>query len=593
MTALSPGTPIAGRGGLARLAAALAAGEWRASIFCFLLLVAFYLATAAGNLGETDDVYAFAYRAEHFELTRLSDPRLLLYHVAMRLLFLGSQALGLDFGALGLMRGISALAAAGSLLLVIRIASADLKLGSAAALAAGAILASCYGFWRYAAEAEVYLPAIFLILLIFRGLSALGPDGGRGRSWKAALAAAGWGTMAGLTVLLYQPSVIPLYFAFPLLLARRSHIAALCGYLLAGGVVVCAGYGIGFLAYWQGTPSVAGFIFFLSQRSGEFIVPPLSLQTVAVSVIRAAFALGHDIVSANWIFAFDPISGVIQRAFSYNVITEEIFLAKRAGALAYLPLVTLLLLIVLAAGLLVKLWPLSLARLRDRRVLTLLGWVALNGAIVGRLNPAGVEAWIVLLPPLVLLLAVLVVQPCFDRGAGSWIAGLAAVLFLHNALGGMALVQDPAGEYDRVKGTWVIAEAEPQDLVVVAGNAGLVETLRYLSRTKVALINVNDAPKLADSLRQDDLSQLRVLTRGRDFNNVLLHALIKETAAAGGRLILFDDFFEPPPGMQDRPWPAFDRVRALRDEATKVYDSPGAGATYVLQPPASWRGGGQ
>jgi len=160
------------------------------------------------------------------------------------------------------------------------------------------------------------------------------------------------------------------------------------------------------------------------------------------------------------------------------------------------------------------------------------------------------------------------------------------VLFLHNALGGMALVQDPAGEYDRVKGTWVIAEAEPRDLVVVAGNAGLVETLRYLSRAKVALIDVNDAPKLADSLRQDDLSQLRVLTRGRDFNNVLLHALIKETAAAGGRLILFDDFFE-------RPWPAFDRVRALRDAATKVYDSAGAGATYVLPPPAAWRGGTQ
>ncbi|MEQ9606805.1 MAG: hypothetical protein RLN99_03970, partial [Kiloniellaceae bacterium] len=470
---------------------------------------------------------------------------------------------------------------------------ADLKLGPAAALTAGAILASCYGFWRYAAEAEVYLPAIFLILLIFRGLSALGRDSDVGRGGKAALAAAGWGTLAGLAILFYQPSVIPLYFAFPLLLARRSHIAALCGYLLAGGVVVCAGYAIGFLVYWQGTPSVAGFIAFMSQRSGEFIVPPLSLRTVAVSLLRAAFALGHDIASANWIFAFDAVSGVIQRAFSYNVITEEIFLAKRAGALAYLPLATLLLMVLLAAGVLVKLWPLSLARLRDRRVLALLAWVAVNGAIVGRLNPAGVEAWIVLLPPLVLLLAVLVVQPCCDRGAGRWIAGFAAVLFLHNALGGMALVQDPASEYDRVKGTWVIAEAEPQDLVVVAGNAGLVETLRYLSRAKIALISVSDAPKLADSLQQDDLSQLRVLTRGRDFNNVLLHALIKETAAAGGRLILFDDFFERPPGLQDRPWPAFDRVRALRDAATKVYDSAGAGATYVLPLPAAWRGGTQ
>ena len=573
------------RSPVARFADALVAGEGGVSALCFVLIVAFYLATAAGNLGETDDVYAFAYRAEHFALTHITDPRLMLYHMVMRLLFLGSQALGLDIGALTLMRGVSALSAAGSLLLILRIASRDLKLGTATALFAAGILASCYGFWRYAAEAEVYLPAIFLVLLIFHGLSQLGGEDRPEGAGKRLGVAAGWGALAGGAVLFYQPSVIPLFFAFPLLLARRDRLLDLCGYFAAGGIVVVAGYLIGFLAYWPGSLTLANFISFLSQRSSEFIVPPLSLRTVAVSLVRAAFALGHDVASANWIFAFDPVTGLIQRAFSYNVITEEIFLAKRAGALAYVPLITLVLLVVLTAGLLVKARRYSLAALRDRRVLALLAWCAINGAIIGRLNPAGIEAWIVLLPPLTLLFAVVVIRPCLAQGAGRWMAGFAAVLFLHNALGGMALVQDPAGEYDRVKGAWVIAEAEPRDLVVVAGNAGLVEALRYLSAAEVVLIAPGDVPELADSLLRDDLSGLLVMTRGRDFNDSLLRSQVRRAGEAGGRVILFDEFFSPPALLQGGRRPDRERLRALREKAVRVYDGAGAGATYVLPAP--------
>jgi len=54
----------------------LVAGEPRIALAFVVVVTAFYLVTAAGNLGETDDAYAFAYRAEHFGLDHLSDPRL-------------------------------------------------------------------------------------------------------------------------------------------------------------------------------------------------------------------------------------------------------------------------------------------------------------------------------------------------------------------------------------------------------------------------------------------------------------------------------------------------------------------------------------
>jgi len=579
--------PGAGRQGPARWVSALTDGGFRVNLACFVALTVFFLASAAGNLGETDDVYAFAYRAENFPLDHLSDPRLMLFHIVMRLLYLGASAVGLDVSALLLMRGVSALCAAAALLLFLRIARCDLKLAPETAVLAAAVLGSCYGFWRYAAEAEVYIPAIFLILLVFRGLSSvMGDRAGEGRVASLAAAAA-FGGLAGLTVLFYQPSVIPLFFAFPLLLLDGRRIIHPGCYLAAGGAVTLAGYIIGYLAYWPEPLGVGSLASFLSQRSGEFIVPPLSLRTVVVSVVRAVFALGHDIAAATWIFAFDSVATLIQRAFSYNVITEEIFLAKRAGVLAYLPIVTLLLLGLLAARVLVMLRLPALGVLRQRRVVVILVWTAINGAIVGRLNPAGVEAWIMLLPPLVLILAVIVIEPCLRKGGGRWLAGLAGVLFLHNVVGGMALVWSPDGEYDRVKGAWVIAEAEPRDLVLVAGNAGLAETLRYLSAAEVALVPVDQVPAVTESLLEGDVSRLHTRTRGRDFSNHFLRSLIRDSGEAGGRIILFNEFFEAPtgPGAGLRPAQAPDGAAALQEKATKVHDAAGAGATYVLAAP--------
>lgn len=561
----------------------LAAGDPRIALAFVVVMTGFYLATAAGNLGETDDAYAFAYRAEHFGLDHISDPRLMLYHVAMRLLYLGSTAMGLDLPALVIMRAISALAAAASLVFVIRIAAADLRLSSATALLTAAVLGGSYGFWRYAAEAEVYLPAAFLILLVFRGLCA---QAARGEAPVAQIfAALGWGSLGGLTVLFYQPSAIPLFLAFPWLLLGRGQWPALAAYLSAGALVIVAGYLAGYMAYWPEPLSLGAFGNFLSQRAGEFIVPPLSLRTIVVSMIRAAFALGHDIASANWVFAFDPVTGLIQRAFSNNVIAEEVFLAKRAGALPYLALATLLLLGAVALRALIVAWPLAWSVLRNRPVLVVLLWTAINGAVVGRLNPAGVEAWIMLLPPLALLFAAAVIEPCARKGSARLIAALAGILFLHNAVGGMALVAGEDGEYDRVKGAWVIEQATPDDLVIVAGNAGLVETLRYLSAAEVALIDVGEAPAVAEALGAQDLNRLSTLTRGRDFGGRFLRSLINTAGEAGGRVILFGDFFERPEALRSAAWPRFAAVEALREKATRVHEAPDVGATYVMPAP--------
>ncbi len=558
-------------------------GGWHTTGFLFFLFVAFYLLTAAGNISETDDVYAFAYRAENFAVDYLSDPRLMLYHISMRLLFLASGLLGWDASALILMRGFSAICAAASLLLLMRIVFVDLKLSAETAVISATVLGCSYGFWRYAAEAEVYVPAIFLILLVFHGLSRIAA-GARGDS-AGLLLSTGCGVISGITVLFYQPSVIPLFFAFPFLLLYRARLFHLGVYGFTGGAVVISGYLLGFFAFWPEPLSLAAFEAFLSQRSSEFIVPTFSLKTLVVSMIRSAFALGHDLVSMNWVFAFDPVVALIQQAFSYHVIDEEVFLAKRAGLLVYLPIVTVVALAAVALRILMALGLPSITFLKQRPFLVILLWAAINGAIVGRLNPGGLEAWIMVFPPLVLLFSALVVEPCLRIGRRIWIVGFAVVLFLHNAIGGMTLVRDPANEYARVVGAWVIAEAKSEDLVIVTGDASLGESLRYLSPAQVAFVGEFQAPVISARLLDGDLSNLATRTKGRDFDGVPLHELIETIWRADGRVIFLGRFFEVPRGFERENWPEFELTTTLRAQLEQVHDDPDVGGTYLLSEP--------
>jgi hypothetical protein len=575
---MGPGDQTAKRGTWVRK---LAEGDKRIVILVVAALALFYLVTAAQNLGDTDDSYAFAYRAEHFTLDHFSDPRLLLYHFSMRLLYLGASGIGWDVSALVLMRGVSALCAAASLVLLFRIAARSLGVTNVTAVLAALLLGVCYGFWRYAAEVEVYAPAIFLILLVLHGLSKFDGGGLPQRVVHGAL----WGFIAGLAILAYQPSVIPLCFAFPWLLLSRERAPSLISYLALVGLVVSGGYLLAYLAYWPEPLGIRGLENFLSQRSDEFMVPPFSLRTVVVSMIRTAFALGHDIVSANWIFAFDPLADLVQRAYPTNVITEEIFLAKKAGVLAYLPALSLSLLIVLGVWVLLRAWHLPKGLLLRRPMIVILLWLGINGAIIGRLNPAGVEAWIMVLPPLALVAAAFVIEPCVRRGRVLLIATFVTVLFLHNLVGGMALMFDPQAEYNRVKGAWVIDNARSNDLVIVPADADLVEALRYLSPAQVALIAMGDIPKVAGSLANQNLESLYTRTRGRDFDHYILRSLIENARESGGRVIVFSDFFVPAPSQVQANWPEFAAIRGLREMAIRVYESPDAGETYVLPVP--------
>jgi|GEM_PF-4699587 len=559
------------------LAERWAAGDRRVGVGIFLLAVVFFAATAAGNLAETDDVYTFAYRAEAFPVTDIGDPRLMLYHMAMRVLYLGAQSVGVPVSALVVMRAASACCAALCLVLVFRIFVRGYGLRPTAALAGVAGLAFSYGFWRYAAEADVYIVALLLLAGVW-SLLLDAADRRTGR-WPSVIPAA---TLAGLAVLVYQPNVLPLFGAFPLLFLDRRRLSWLIAYGGIAALIIAAGYLAGYLVSQEAPVTLRSMVKFLSQRSEEFVVLPLTFAVFVQSVLKSAFALGHDIVSANWLFGFAPAEEFIRKQFARNVVEEEVFTASHAGWLVFPPLVLLpgaaavLVLTVLGAR------PLPWRRLGERKVAVIVVWLVIVGAVIGRLNPAGAEPWIMVLLPLAVLFSVLVVEPCIAAGHGRRVGILVAVVLVHNAIGGMAVVHNPANEFDRAKGAWAIAEGRPGDLVIVTDNAGFGESLRYLGRADVAIIRALHMGPVARALLTGTWTR-DVRTFGRDFVGRPLPDLITETWRRGGRLVLFDDVFVDPP--RSAPVTDLEDLNRLRDVLQPVYRHPALGATLVLPKP--------
>lgn len=546
------------------------------AFFIFILVImALYLLSSVNNLSDTDDVYAFAYRAENFAFSHVSDPRLMLYHMLSRAIYLTVNALlnplGIEVSALVSMRSLSAFCAALSLFLMLRILVHNFQLALPSALMGAAFLGVSYGFWRYAAEAEVYIPATFFCLLIFHLMQKA--------QLQNTLCFILLGMLAGLTVLFYQPAVIPLFMAFPLLVFRRQTYSIMIVYGVSGVAVTIAGYVWGYHLYWPEPIGLESFQGFLSQRKEEFFILPLSIWNLFVSIARSGFSLMHDFSSTNYVFALSPVTSFIGQLFPHHIITEEKYVAQHFSSLAYLLLLSHLclgIMVVWLLGLSIK-W-VKQVRL-TRPIVTVLVWVLINGAIIGRLNPSGLEAWIMVFPPLFLLITVGLIQPALQHKA--WlIKSLLALLFVHNAVGGMYLMHDDAIEYQKVKGKWVIEHGEENDLVIILDDANLEEPLRYLTNAMVINTRRTRQPAIGDALYSGDLSALDALTSGRDFRNLDIAPLIENTWSRQGRVIVFGEFFMPSIfQVHDIPY-------ELKNVSEKVYSPLGMTATFVVVEPS-------
>lgn len=517
----------------------------------FIAIVAFFVLTAPNNRTESDDRFHLAERVETRPVTEsLVNSRLMLYHVVTRAAYVGLRGLGLDVSGLDVLESISVASAALSVMLLYFFLAGPLGLGRLPAALGAAMLALSYGFWRYSSEADVYPAAALSILAVITVVAR-----GEGRAdanddRRLALA----GALAGLSVLFYRGSVIALFLALPLALLHARSARRPVIYGVVGAATMLVGYLVGFVAYGPESISSSEFMAFLTSRVDEFEPSPPSAKTLFLGMS----VVGHGFVSSNWIFGFDALSDAVAALVPHLAIDEEVFAAREAGWIVYVPLVLSPLVFGLLAVTLRAAASVVDREALDRWTAFLIAWVAVKYMVIAVLN-AGLEAGVLIQIPLAALAARFLFEPCVRLGgrASAGAIALVAALFLVNVTGGMGVVRSADGDLYRVLGAPLLETATPDDLVIVT------------RKTR----------NLGSYLRYEGAIPVHATRDGG------VDSAIEETLGNGGRVFVFEDFFEAPDWLARYAGAEHDEAvgRARSRARSILFAETEAGAVYEMR----------
>ena len=435
-------------------------------ILLFVVSCLFYWGTShyIQNRTEAEDAFEYATMVESTGHPWLYHPHHLLYGPTMKLVYKTFQVTGYTGRALGVMMLVSSISAAGSLFFFFLFCYKRFSLRPVSSLMATGLLAVSYGFWRYAAEAEIVLPASLLILIaLYYGTDA------EAKYSSSVLTV----IFSVLSVLMHIMNGVAVFIAIPCfyLLRRRWKAAAL-------HVLFCAG--LTALVFWLTMrihPLYAG-------GGAHFI--PVGLG----SLVKAMVALSQCIASADFVLGLRSMRAFLGELFASRMLQEEFYLGARLSrAFVLFSMLTYLLFTGLWVACLARaawIWK-NRALQRDRfqlpaGIATLIVaavWFFGYTGLLLCVEPGNPELWVMGLVPLWLLFCGWVLLPLtFDNRL--WLPfAMLLILLIHNGVGGIGVLGDPSKDYQRQKAKWILENASARDLVITAGDPVFERYLRY------------------------------------------------------------------------------------------------------------------
>lgn len=425
------------------------------------------------NRTEADDAFEYAYQVEHNGKDWLYHPHHLLYGAVTKNLYSGLRMMGYQGRAYPVLCLLSALCGAGSIVMFFRFCYRRFSLRPVSSLLCAGLLLFSYGFWRYANEAEVIVPACFVMLCaLYFSVSA-------GQTVRGAALA---GILCGISVLFHILNAIPVFLAIPLFYGlSRNWKGMLMNGLTAAGTI-SAGY--------------AGVYWFESDR----VFSSAAMQPAFSSgfLLKGLIGFSQCVVSSNFMLGYQAVRDALVHLFPSRMLLEELYMGEAIPRrLAVCASVTLILVVSFAVGVVAfsmyLLFRKENRRRRDRfgttegwRTLAVVGvWFLGYAGAVLLLEPGNPEVWVMGLVPFWLVFCGVVVAP-LSRQSILWpVFALMLLLVVHNYAGGFVPLKDPSADFNRQKADWIFKHATPKDVVLTAGNPVFERYLRYYSPAKV------------------------------------------------------------------------------------------------------------
>lgn len=440
----------------------------------FAVIAFFCWNTGIINRTEADDAFDYAWQAEQGGLEGLYHPHHLLYGSMAKGLYSSARAVGYEGRAYPLLRALSAFSAAGTLLFFFRFCRRRLAMPWFRAWLGSGLLLFSYGFWRYANEAEVILPACFFVLWAFHRVSC------PGQRTVQALAA---GVLCGVAVLVHIMNLIPILLAVPLLYLADKNPKGLGLCWLSATAILAAGYGLVLCSYPD---------FFL--YGGDFH-PAITRETL----FRGGIGFSQSVVSANFMLGYQTVREALVNLFPSRMLTEEFYLGE------HLPMGLVISASLSMGLLLVSLFITLFYALRN---LIRIGWSGVRkvsavpadkwgppvaatvwfggyALAVCLIEPENPEVWGMGLVPFWLMFCGWIVARRSILSRLWPVVLLAGLLWFHNYIGGILPLRNPEADYNRQKAAWIIQHAVAGDVVLTAGSPVFERYLRYYCRAQV------------------------------------------------------------------------------------------------------------
>jgi hypothetical protein len=110
------------------------------------------------------------------------------------------------------------------------------------------------------------------------------------------------------------------------------------------------------------------------------------------------------------------------------------------------------------------------------------------------------EAWIPLLVPLRILVALFVFAPSVRAGRSVLVTATVAVLFVHNLIGGLWIMRSGDTDYNAVKSRWLVTTASSNDIILTADTINFFRyctTMRTHSGVSLACVDLCRAAEVS------------------------------------------------------------------------------------------------
>lgn len=517
------------------------ANGWAALIFGLLFLA--YFLTQPSARFEADDAYDYAALVERGEFADLLNPYHPIYLPVVKTVYYVARVFGDTFDALMIFRILGAALAALTALLVYSIVS-ELASEKIALFAAGGLAAS-YGFWRYAAEAEVYAFAFAAgAFLVWIGLRA-----------RSAILVAASAVVAVLAHALNAGAVLIL----PYILRKRGWAWSRIATVGALGAVL--GLATTYLIYRIAVTSDLMYQADASSYMGFYLGEGLGAVSSPKNVLLGIGVLGSVVFAPNFLMILPPSREVLVDLFSANAIGDEVIMGTTnplwigiAGAVVTVAAVGVAGYAIVGGAIQTVRGGIGEGR-RLLLVVSLLWALGCFAVIVWTGGPTQPEVWLVFLVPFWMLLGSLIKEP--DRASGFKL--VPALLAVSTLIAGLLPIH--VGENRQATlGRWLVEHLEPGDVLVTADSSGFARYVGYFSATDAVHIGYNGSQddsvetiETLSQLLQTDADNMEIADL---FASVYLLSGAHRTAGTG-ELYFTADVLDPPSWMRAaRPGPS-------------------------------------